>query len=291
MHALRIWIRAARPKTLIAGISPVLIGTVIALSDGVFHVMIFLLTLFTALGIQMETNFVNDYFDFLKGADTKERKGPLRVMQAGLVSPKKMKRAILIILALTFLLGCTLVYHGGIVIACLLILSLLLAFAYTTGPYPLAYLGLGDLFVFVFFGPIAVFFTYYLQTQHFSKEALIAGLSPGCLSMAILIANNVRDIEEDKKAHKKTLPARFGKIFGKIQYLLAIFLALIPILFFYQTHPFSLLTFLIFIPAFPMMKVMLDEKSHNAAVLNDLFFNTGKLLWIFTLLFCIGWML
>jgi 1,4-dihydroxy-2-naphthoate polyprenyltransferase len=291
MHPVRIWLAAARPKTLIASLSPVLLGTTLSLSDGVFHPWVLLLTLLTALGIQISTNLANDYFDFLKGADSIERKGPLRVMQAGYVTRTKMQRAITLSLILSFLLGCPLIYRGGAVVACLLVLSLALSLLYTAGPYSLAYLGLGELFVIVFYGPIAVSGTYYLQTLCFSKEACLAGLSTGCIATAILIANNVRDIEEDRKAHKKTLPVRFGKTFGMIEYVAMLFMALLPILFFYRSHPFSLLTFLIFIPAFPLMRAMLSEKIHTPALLNQIFAHTGKLLFLFTLLFCIGWML
>ncbi len=291
MLPVRIWLTAARPKTLIAGMSPVLMGTTLALSDGVFSPFLFILTLLAGMGIQIGTNLANDYFDFLKGADTAERKGPLRVMQSGLVSALQMQRAIALTFILTFLIGCPLIYRGGIAIACLLILSLLLALLYTAGPYSLAYLGLGEVFVLLFFGPLAVSGTYYLQTLAFSKQACIAGIAPGCISMAILIANNVRDIDEDRKAQKKTLPVRFGKTFGRIEYASALCMALVPMLFFCQSHPFSLLTFLILIPAFPLIRTMLNEKSHSPIVLNYIFAHTGKLLFLFTLLFCIGWML
>ena len=177
------------------------------------------------------------------------------------------------------------------IIALLLLLSLLLALLYTAGPYPLAYLGLGDLFVWMFFGPVAVLGTYYLQTLHFSLEALLAGISPGCFSPAILIANNIRDIQEDRAAHKKTLAVRFGKTFGKIEYVCVLIAAWIPILFFTPHHPLILLTLLVLIPAIALMRAMIDEKEDNPKVLNALFFNTAKLLWIFTFLFCLGWML
>ena len=291
MHAVRIWITAARPKTLIAGLSPVLIGTTLALSDGAFFPWVFFFTLLTGMGIQIVTNFANDYFDFLKGADTIERKGSLRIMQAGLASTFQMQCAIVLTLVLTFLMGCTLIYRGGSIIAILLIISLLLAIFYTAGPYSLAYLGLGEVFVILFFGPLTVLGTYYLQTLAFSKEACIAGIAPGCFSTAILIANNIRDIDEDRKAHKKTLVVRFGKNFGMIEYASILFMALIPILFFCQSHPFSLLTFLILIPAFPLMHAMFNEKQHNPKVLNHIFAHTGKLLFLFTFLFCLGWML
>ncbi|HEY2811220.1 MAG TPA: 1,4-dihydroxy-2-naphthoate polyprenyltransferase [Rhabdochlamydiaceae bacterium] len=291
MTHVRPWILASRPKTLVAALSPVLIGTTIALSEGIFHPLAFLFTLLTAMGIQILTNLANDYFDFIKGADTAQRKGPLRVVQAGLVSPQAMKRAMILVCALTFFSGCCLIYQGGIPIACLLISSLILAVLYTAGPYSLAYLGLGDIFVLCFFGPLAVLGTYYLQTHHFSKEAFVLGLSPGCFSTAILIANNVRDIDEDKVVNKKTLPVRFGKTFGKWEYIGILFMGLIPILFCCRHHPFSLLTFLILIPAFPLMRSMIQEKKNDPVILNRIFFNTGKLLWVFTFLFCLGWML
>jgi 1,4-dihydroxy-2-naphthoate polyprenyltransferase len=286
-----IWLTAIRPKTLIAGISPVFIGATLALSEGVFQPLFFLLTLLTSMGIQISANLANDYFDFLKGADTAERKGPLRVMQSGLVTAVQMQRAIIITLALTFLSGCPLIFRGGIVIGGLLVLALVLAILYTAGPYSLAYLGLGELFVIVFYGPMAVGGAYYLQTLSFSQEAWIAGIAPGCISTAILIANNVRDVEEDRKAKKMTLPVRFGKTFGMIEYVATLFMALIPLLFFCQSHPFSLLSFLILIPAFPLMRSMLSEKNHTPAILNQIFAHTGKLLVLFTFLFCLGWML
>lgn len=291
MKAVRIWLLAIRPKTLIASISPVLIGTTLALSDGFFNPFLFLVTLLTAMGIQISTNLANDYFDFLKGADNAERKGPLRVMQAGLVSSARMQKAITLVMALTFLMGCALIARGGIAIACLVVVSLALALLYTAGPYSLAYLGLGELFVLLFFGSLAVSCTHYLQTLSFSKEAFLAGIAPGCFSTAILIANNVRDVEEDRKAHKKTLVVRFGKTFGMIEYVCCILLAFIPPLVFCRAHPFSLLTLLILLPAVPLLRGMLREKEHTPARLNHIFVYTGKLLYIFTFLFCLGWML
>jgi 1,4-dihydroxy-2-naphthoate octaprenyltransferase len=291
MHPIRVWLLAIRPKTLIASVSPVLIGTTLALSDGFFNPFLFLVTLLTAIGIQISTNLANDYFDFLKGADNAARKGPLRVMQAGLVSSARMQTAIAFVMGLTFLMGCALIARGGIAIACLVVVSLALALLYTAGPYSLAYLGLGEFFVLLFFGSLAVSCTHYLQTLNFSKEAFLAGMAPGCFSTAILIANNVRDIEEDRKAHKITLVVRFGKMFGMVEYAFCIFLAFIPPLIFCGEHPFCLLTLLILLPAFPLMRGMLHEKEHTPAKLNYIFVHTGKLLYIFTFLFCLGWML
>jgi 1,4-dihydroxy-2-naphthoate polyprenyltransferase len=289
MNRVQVWTHAARPKTLVAGISPALIGSTIAISQGVFDATIFLFTLLTGMCIQIGTNLTNDYFDFIKGADTEERKGFMRVTQAGLVSPAAMKRAIFSLFLIATLCGCYLIWHGGAVIGIMLALYILLSVLYTAGPMPLAYLGLGDVLVLFLYGPAAVLITYYLQTNTLSNEAMLAGISPGALSMAILAVNNVRDIDEDRAANKKTLVVRFGRTFGKCQYFFAIILALVPLLFFYEDHPFSLLAMLVLLPALPLMRAMAGNQ--DPRLLNQLFGKTGQLLWLFTLLFCIGWML
>lgn len=289
MNRVQVWTHATRPKTLVAGISPALIGTALCISEGRFNWVIFLFTLLTGLCIQIGTNLANDYYDFVKGADTGERKGFMRVTQAGLVPPSAMKRAIIATFALAFLCGCYLIFQGGVGIAVMLALYILLSVLYTAGPFPLAYLGLGDLFVLFLYGPFAVLITYYLQMGTLSKDAFLVGLAPGALSMAILVVNNVRDIDEDRKANKKTLPVRFGRTFGKCQFVCSILLALVPTLFYSSTHPFSLLTLLILLPALPLMRFMI--RNQDARLLNQLFGKTGQLLWLYTLLFCIGWML
>ncbi len=289
MNRVQVWAHAARPKTLVAGISPALIGVTLAINQGVFNCTLFIFTLLTGICIQIGTNLANDYFDFIKGADTSERKGFLRVTQAGLVTPTVMKRAIIASFILAALCGCYLIWHGGAMISALLFAYILLSILYTAGPFPLAYLGLGDIFVLFLYGPGAVLITYYLQTEHLSWQAFLAGLSPGALSMAILIVNNVRDIEEDRKAGKKTLPVRFGRTFGKCQFFFAIFLSLLPLFFLYEEHPSSLLALLILSPAIPLMRSMAGNQ--ESRLLNSLFGKTSQLLWLYTLLFCIGWML
>jgi 1,4-dihydroxy-2-naphthoate octaprenyltransferase len=289
MNRIQVWIHASRPKTLAASISPALIGGTLAISQGYFNLFNFLFTVLTGLFIQIATNLANDYFDFVKGADTVERKGFMRVTQAGLVTPSTMKRATLVMFTLAFLCGCYLIWQGGLAIAFILALYLLLSFLYTAGPFPLAYLGLGDLFVFFLYGPAAVMITYYLQAKTLSLEALTIGFSPGALSMAILTVNNVRDIEEDRKAGKNTLPVRLGKRFGQGQFIVSLLLALIPPCIFYPFHPFSLLTLLVLLPIFPLIHKMAYYQDPRE--LNQLLVKTGQLLWVFTLLFCIGWML
>lgn len=287
MHTLRIWLLAARPKTLFAVISPILVGTTMALSLGKFNGVIFLFTLLTGLGIQISTNFCNDYYDFIKGADTKERKGPLRVTQSGLVSAGTMRKACAIALGLTALFGLVLLWHGGLVIALLLALSLLLAAGYTAGPYPLAYKGLGDLFVFLFFGPVACLSCYYLQTKDLSFECNIVGIALGSLSTAILAVNNIRDIEEDKKAGKRTLAVRFGIVFGKVEYIILLCIPAIITLTLSVKHPLTLLSLIYLLPTGLVAKEVLKTK--NAALLNRCLAQTGMILFIYTFFFCVGW--
>lgn len=289
MNRLQVWTLASRPKTLVAGISPSLIGVALAMDQGYFNGILFLMTLLTGICIQIGTNLTNDYCDFIKGADSSERKGFLRVTQAGLVEPKTMKRAIIATFMAALITGGYLVYQGGFPIACILALYILLSVLYTAGPRPLGYLGLGDILVLLFYGPGAVLITYYLQTQSFSWEPLVAGLSPGALAMAVLVINNIRDIEEDRKASKKTLPVRLGRVAGKIEFLCAILLSFVPLIFFYKTHPFCLVAALTLLPALPIMRAVVMNQ--DSRLLNALFEKTTKLLWLFTLLFSIGWML
>lgn len=267
-----VWILGARPKTWIASISPVLIGTSCALKEQRIDWILFLFTLITALGIQITTNFANDYFDFIKGADTTDRKGPLRVTQAGLMTLRQMRQLIITALLITTCAGLFLTLHGGLIIGALFVLSLLLAILYTGGPYPLAYLGLGEVFVLLFFGIAAGIGTYYLQTGHISKEILIASMGPGSLSTALLILNNLRDVEEDRIAGKRTLVVRFGRLFGEIEYHFMLLLSLAPIAYFIRQNPMMGVTCIGFL-------VLLRSQNRFASL--------GKLLWFYTLLFCI----
>lgn len=289
MDSIRIWVLATRPKTLFASISPVLIGSVLAYTSHNFSWWTCFFTLLTALGIQISTNFVNDYCDFLKGADTSQRKGPTRITQSGLVSLSTMKKAIGCVLMLTACAGLYLICQGGIYIALLLLLSLLLAVLYTAGPYPLAYLGLGDLFVLVFFGPVAVVGTYFLQTHYLSWEGVWIGFALGALSTAILCVNNLRDINEDKQATKKTLTVRFGTSFAKIEYVTCLLIAAATPCILANTHTYTLLSILFLIPAISCIKTVFFYKDPRE--LNAVLGKTGKLLTLYTTLLSIGWIL
>jgi 1,4-dihydroxy-2-naphthoate octaprenyltransferase len=289
----KVWGLAARPKTLWAGIAPVIIGAAMARADGVFHGPSALCALLGAVFIQIGTNYANDYFDFVKGADREDRVGPLRATQAGLVTPAQMKRAAMLVFGSAFLAGLYLIYRGGIPILVIGVLSIACGILYTGGPYPLGYLGLGDLFVLVFFGPVAVAGTYYVQAQSFDPLPVIAGLSPGLFSVAILTVNNLRDVATDRLSGKKTLPVRLGVTFARWEYALSLFAAsvVLPLYLCLVTgeHWLALASMVAFpLAASPLRTVFTIE---DGPALNAALAATGKLLLGFSLLFSIGWVL
>ena len=209
------WILAARPRTLGAAIVPVLAGAALAFAAGSLDPLITVLITACAVLIQIATNYFNDAIDHAKGADTAERLGPTRVTSAGLLAPQTVMRGGVVCLALAVILSIPLVLHGRWPIVLIGLLSLFFAYAYTGGPFPLAYLGLGEIFVVLFFGVIAVAGTFYLNTLEVSGTALLAGLQIGLHSSVLLAVNNLRDIESDRAAHKRTLAARFGLTFAQ----------------------------------------------------------------------------
>ncbi len=215
---MKNWIIAARPKTLTAAIVPIVAATALVQFNGYeIKWWVTSLCLFSALCIQIATNFINDAIDFDKGADTLERIGPTRVTQSGLVKKKTLYRVTGGILFFALLSGMPLVYQGGWPIVVVGVLSLFMAYSYTGGLFPLAYLGLGELFVVIFFGLVAVGGVYYLHTGVYSSSAMILGLQIGLLSTVLIAINNLRDIYQDTKANKKTLAVRFGVAFARTE--------------------------------------------------------------------------
>lgn len=280
---------AARPKTLSAVLIPIAIGLTLAQRDQAIDYTVVLTIVLFGLSIQICTNFANDYFDFIKGTDNESRQGPKRVMQHGLMSIRQMQLVIVATLLIAIFLGILLMREGGLQILVLALISAALAISYTGGPFPLAYLGLGDIFVFVFFGPIASGYTYYLLTKNFSALAFIAGIAPGLISTAILVANNVRDYENDKSSGKKTLVVRFGKTFGRIEYLaLMATAAVIPLLLpqfgFPIGHAYYASIFII--PAIPVMRKVWQSDDCNT--LHVALVQTSKLLVLYGIIFCVG---
>lgn len=216
---LRVWLLAARPRTLPAALTPVLVGSALAYRDGVFTPWAAALAALGALLIQIGTNLFNDYADFVRGADTEERIGPARATQRGWLTPRAVLIAAVAVFALAFLAGIGLVARGGWPIVAIGLASIACGFLYTGGPLPLAYLGIADLFVFVFFGLVAVGGTYYVQALSLTPDALIAGAALGALCTAILVVNNLRDRIGDARAGKRTLAVRFGGGFARCEYV------------------------------------------------------------------------
>lgn len=225
MPSWRVWVLAARPYTLSAAVVPVFVGTAIGLKEGVFRPLVFMATLLVSLLIQVGANLANDVFDFESGADAFERLGPLRVTQSGLATPSSVRLATVLAFGTAALLGLYLVFVGGWPILAAGILSIVSAVWYTAGPWPLGYNGLGEVFVFVFFGIVGVVGSAYLQTLEISRLALWASLPVGCTVTAILAVNNLRDIQTDQRASKRTLAVRLGARLTRLEYALLIAMA------------------------------------------------------------------
>ena len=228
--APRAWVLASRPATLPAAAVPVMVGAAAAVSEGAnFRPLVFAVTLGAALLIQVGTNFANDYSDFQRGADHEGRLGPLRVTQSGLLSQSAVKRGIVAAFGAAVLLGCYLAWVGGWPIILIGLFSIICGIAYTGGPWPFGYHGLGDVFVFVFFGVVAVTGTAYLQSGTWSIFALALSVSVGLLVTNILVVNNLRDLPTDRAAGKRTLATRIGERGTRVQYaLLATVAYLVP---------------------------------------------------------------
>jgi len=214
----RIWLEASRPRTLPAAVIPVVVGTSLAFAHEAANYGKAAVCLAFALLVQIGTNFANDYFDFVKGADTATRVGPRRAVAAGLVSPRKMMIATTLVLGVAFAVGLVLVRDGDLVLLPVGIVSIVCALAYTGGPFPLGYHGLGDLFVFLFFGLVAVTTTFFVQSGYVSPDVTTCAAAIGLLAANILVPNNYRDMETDAKAGKRTLVVRFGRRFAVWQY-------------------------------------------------------------------------
>lgn len=222
----KVWVEAARPKTLPAAIIPVLLGTALAEAHQTEDYGRAAVCLIFALLVQIGTNFANDYFDFVQGADTPARVGPRRAVAAGLVTPAQMRNATWLVFALAFAVGLLLVRDGGWMLLPIGVVSILCGLAYTGGPYPLAYNGLGDLFVFIFFGLVAVGATFYVQVHALTADVWLVAAAAGLLAANILVVNNYRDAETDARAGKRTLVVRWGKQAAVVQYVGSMLVAL-----------------------------------------------------------------
>src|SRR5579885_129134 len=227
---LSVWIAASRPRTLTAAIVPVMVGLAIASRVRRIDWIVAIVTLAAALLIQIGTNLANDYYDFVKGADSHDRLGPQRVTQAGLVAPATVRNATFGVLGVAAILGLYLVSVGGWPILLVGVFSIICAIAYTAGPWPLAYHGLGEVFVFIFFGVVAVNGTVFLQTRQLDALALAASVPVSCLVTAILVVNNLRDIASDARSGKRTVAVRIGAEATKVEYFALVCTAFISLL-------------------------------------------------------------
>jgi 1,4-dihydroxy-2-naphthoate octaprenyltransferase len=286
--ALATWWLAIRPRTLPAAAAPVLVGSALAFYDNAFQFFPALAALLGALLLQIGANLANDVFDFQKGADTAERLGPPRVTALGLLTPNQVLLGMSVSFALAALIGLYLVYVGGVAILVIGILAVLSAVLYTGGPLPLGYLGLGELFVFLFFGLAAVCGTYYVQTGTLTPSVWLSALPMGLLAAAILVVNNLRDIDTDRAAGKQTLAVRLGAARTKTEYRLLLAAAfgipLVMILFNLD------LVWLVLTYASVPLAVRLHgivQNEHGRA-LNAALAGTAQLEFVYALLFALG---
>ncbi len=282
------WLLAARPKTLSAAVVPVLIGSALASHEppGVTW-WVFFCALAGSVLIQVATNLINDALDFKKGTDTAERLGPIRVTQAGLISAEGVLRMAWICLILAALCGIPLLNRGGWPMLIVGLASILAAYGYTGGPYPLAYHGLGELFVIVFFGFVAVGGTFYAHSLQLTRSALLAGFATGALAAVLIVINNLRDVAGDRTSNKRTLAVRFGETFARAE---VAFFALVPFvaivwLAWLRTQ-WGLLMPLAALPL--ALFVLVCVHRSRGAELNRCLALAGGLQWAFGLLFVLG---
>ena len=246
MSNLKNWVLAALPKTLPVSMAPVILGYAIAYSHHCFNIFPAFLCMIFAVLAQITSNLINDYYDFKKGADREDRLGPLRTVSAGLITPKKMMHAIIITICVAMLSGIMLIHFGGWQLIFVGLLVGIFAYAYSGGPYPLSYKGLGDLAVIVFYGIVPVMFTYYVQGLSFPFVAWILSLGIGLTGLNLLIVNNYRDMEADIISGKKTTVVRFGRKTMRSVYIINCIIAAIIACFALKIFSFVIIPFVIF---------------------------------------------
>lgn len=278
-NSLTSFFLASRPKTLGAIVCPVILGSSLAFAHGHFIPSLFITTLSCSVLLQILANFINDYGDFIKGGDTSQRLGPKRALQMGWISKEVMQKSIGILVLMILALGLVLVFRGGLPILFTGIFSLVLCFWYTVGPRPLSYLGFSEIAILIFFGPLPVTGSYYLQSLSVTPLLLVLSISPAFLSTALIMANNLRDIEEDKKNNKRTLAVRFGEKFSKaslIFFILGASLTPVLLVIFYHYAWWVLASCLCLIPALKPLVILREPVSVRY---NVIFGGIGKTLY------------
>lgn len=287
------WMLGIRPKTLPAAASPVLMAWgVAAAATGSFRWGAALAALFGALMIQIGTNLINDVMDYAKGADTAERLGPIRVTQAGLLSPKQVWFGVVISYGLAAIAGIYLYFVAGWPVLLIGIASFIAGLAYTAGPYPLAYIGLADLFVMIFFGFVAVGGTVYVIIGEVPVSAWLAGAAAGALTVNILVVNNIRDIKTDRQANRRNIPVVFGRKAAEWEYAFMFLVAyVVPLILIYKNIA-SYWLLLVFVTVPQAWKLFMVLRSGlEGKGLNKILGQTAQLLFRFGVLFAVGMIL
>jgi 1,4-dihydroxy-2-naphthoate polyprenyltransferase len=288
---LRIWAMAARPRTLPAAVAPVLVGTALAGSEGDIRPLAFCAALVGSIFIQIGTNLSNDYSDARRGADTEERLGPVRVTAGGLVPPRKVLVATWLAFAIAVGAGAYLIALVGWELLAIGAASILAGVLYTGGPRPYGYEGLGELFVFGFFGVVAVTGSYYVQTEELSWLALAVSVPVGLLAAAILVVNNIRDVDTDRRAGKRTLAVRLGRDRARRLFVLTVTLpfAIVVAIAAVDARPELLLALLPAPLVFPLVRTVSSRT--DGPSLNGALARCGALLALFSLFLSAGLLL
>ena len=287
-NSIKAWILAARPKTLAAAATPVLLGCALAYTDGAFQWIPALLCFLFAFSMQIDANFINDYYDFLKGSDREDRLGPERACAQGWITLSAMKKGMIITTLLSCVWGLLLLNYCGLEMIPVGMLCVLFAFLYTAGPYPLAYHGWGDILVIVFFGFVPVGCTYYTMAHDWTWNVTIACAACGLVSDLLLMLNNYRDREQDKISGKRTLVVRFGEPAGRWAYLILGILA-VGLCSFYAFNGYllaSLLPLVFLIPHFTTWREMV--RIFQGKALNVVLGKTARNIVWFGLLLSLG---
>jgi 1,4-dihydroxy-2-naphthoate polyprenyltransferase len=289
VNPLRLWLVAARPRTLPAAVAPVLVGTALARTEGTFHWLRFACALVGSVFIQIGTNLANDYSDARRGADTEDRLGPVRVTAGGLMPPRRVLIGTWVAFAIAVGAGAYLVAVAGWQLLVVGAASIAAGVLYTGGPRPYGYEGLGELFVFLFFGVVAVVGSYYVQVERLEWEAFALSVPVGLLAAAILVVNNVRDVDTDRRAGKRTLAVRVGRLGARRLYAAMLLLALLAPIAIWAAGGLSawILLSLLAAPLAPPLVRTVGTHTDGAS-LNAALAGTGRLLAVFSLLLAAG---
>jgi 1,4-dihydroxy-2-naphthoate octaprenyltransferase len=289
---VRIWLMAARPRTLPAAVAPVLVGTALAGYLHVFHPLRFVAALLGAIFIQVGTNLSNDYSDARRGADAEDRLGPVRVTAGGLVPPKQVLVATYVSFGLAVLAGVYLIVVAGWLLLVVGVASILAGVAYTGGPKPYGYEGLGEVFVFLFFGIVAVAGSFFVEVKHLDWEAFALAVPVGLLAAAILVVNNIRDIDSDRRAGKRTLAVRMGRERTRTWFAVIVYLAFVlaPVTWIFgPVKPWVLLPWLTLFLAAKVVRVVRNQT--DGPSLNGALARSGMLQLAFCTLLAAGLLL